>query len=201
MVPRSAPPRLNAAQGDASRILLILDLDETLVHAEEPPISRDPHSVLFGYGIHLRPGLADFLHRVESGFRLAVWTSSSLDYASRVCNLIFPNSSALEFVWARDKCTRRWEPESQTEVHAKRLAKLTRYGYDLRRILVVDDSPEKHEKNYGNLVRISAFEGDPADDELMHLAEYLRELSQQPDMRRVEKRGWRSRRDTCRGAR
>ncbi|MBB6095638.1 RNA polymerase II subunit A small phosphatase-like protein [Povalibacter uvarum] len=199
MIPRSAPPRFST--GDDGRILLILDLDETLVHAQEPPFSLDPHCVLFGYGIHLRPGLTDFLHQVTTGFRLAVWTSSSLDYASHVCNLIFPDPTTLEFIWARDKCTRRWEPESQTEVHAKRLAKLTRFGYDLRRVLVVDDSPEKHEKNYGNLVRISAFEGDPADAELLHLAKYLHELSQQPDMRRVEKRGWRSRRNTDRGAR
>jgi RNA polymerase II subunit A small phosphatase-like protein len=62
-------------------------------------------------------------------------------------------------------------------------------------VLIVDDSPEKHIKNYGNLIRVSSFEGSIADDELRWLARYLQELSTVTNVRAVEKRGWRSRYD------
>jgi hypothetical protein len=56
---------------------------------------------------------------------------------------------------------------------------------------MVDDSPEKHTRNYGNLVRIAPFTGNLADAELAHLARYLRQLATLPDVRCIEKRGWR----------
>jgi len=58
---------------------------------------------------------------------------------------------------------------------------------------VVDDSARKHERNYGNLVTVRPFEGDPADDELVHLERYLLALADVPNVRAIEKRGWRNR--------
>lgn len=74
---------------------------------------------------------------------------------------------------------------------AKRLNKL-RKRYPLERVLVVDDSPEKHLKNFGNLVRVAPFEGDPNDRELDALSVYLTSLATCTNLRAVEKRGWRS---------
>jgi carboxy-terminal domain RNA polymerase II polypeptide A small phosphatase len=173
-------------------MLLVLDLDETLIHATEVCNSRPPDHVVFQYGVYLRPGLGKFLEHVANVFRVAVWTSSSLDYAEQVCALIFAEPARLDFLWARDRCTVRHDWERQTSCYAKRLRKLRRYGYDLKRVLVVDDSPEKHTHNYGNLVRIAPFCGDPADVELAHLARYLSHLSTQPNVRCIEKRGWRT---------
>nr|WP_305119105.1 NIF family HAD-type phosphatase [Tahibacter harae] len=84
-------------------------------------------------------------------------------------------------------------PRSDTWAQTKPLRKLRRRDYGLRRVLVVDDSPEKHTRNYANLVAVQAFEGDPADDELPRLARYLEQLAPEPDHRRVEKRRWRRR--------
>jgi RNA polymerase II subunit A small phosphatase-like protein len=183
---------------DDPRILLILDLDETLLWATDRPIDAEPAHRAFDYGIYWRPGLHTFIQRTATLFRLAVWTSSSGDYADLVCEPIFRDVS-LEFVWARDRCTRMLdyasEPYHRPEpYYAKRLGKLRKYGYDLQRVLVVDDTPEKHSKNYGNLITVKAFEGDPMDRELAFLAQYLEELAVvSGDVRRPEKRGWRSR--------
>jgi len=68
-----------------------------------------------------------------------------------------------------------------------------RRGYALERVLVVDDSPEKHTRNYGNLVRVEPFLGDPSDDELSHLARYLPTLAKAENVRSIEKRRWRQR--------
>jgi len=53
----------------------------------------------------------------------------------------------------------------------------------------VDDSPEKLSRNYGNLVRVQPYAGG-MDDVLELLAGYLATLSEEHDVRRVEKRGW-----------
>src|SRR5688572_23717435 len=134
------------------RLLLVLDLDETLIHASESRLSQAADYELPPYFIYRRPGLAEFLSAVSPAFRLAVWTSSSPAYARAVCPLIFPDLQRLEFVWARDRCTPTRAFDTDSWCDAKPLKKLKRRGYDLDRVVVVDDSPEKHTRNYGNLV-------------------------------------------------
>lgn len=73
----------------------------------------------------------------------------------------------------------------------KVLRKVRRRGYDLERVLFVDDSPEKHVLNYGNLIHVPPFEGDLQDDELRPLLAYIDGLAAVPNLRKVEKRYWR----------
>ena len=86
----------------------------------------------------------------------------------------------------------QWDYETGSMCGAKRLHKVARQGYPLERMLVVDDSPEKHTKNYGNLVRVLPFEGDMNDRELDMLSAYLVTLATCTNVRKVEKRGWRN---------
>ena len=72
----------------------------------------------------------------------------------------------------------------------KKLEKLKRKGYQLERVIVVDDSPEKHRAAYGNLVRVHPYEGDVDDDELPKLGEYLDSLRTVENIRLVDKRHW-----------
>lgn len=173
------------------RPLLILDLDETLIHASERPMAQTPDFVVAHYALYRRPGVAAFLEKMARHYELAVWTSSSPAYAQAVIAALFAAPERLAFVWASDRCTLRRDLESDTWCQSKPLHKVRRRGYDLRRVLVVDDSPEKHTRNYGNLVAVQPFEGDPADDELPRLGRYLERLAGEPDFRRIEKRGWR----------
>ncbi len=175
------------------RHLLVLDLDETLVYASDKPLSRSPEFTVPPYLLYLRPGVQPFLEQAGRLFRLAIWTSSSPNYARAVCSLLFRKPDSLAFIWASDRCTMRRDLETDTWCNTKPLQKLRRRGYDLNRILVVDDSPEKHTRNYGNLIHVAPYEGDPSDDELFHLSRYLEQISQEPDVRRIEKRNWRKR--------
>lgn len=177
------------------RLLLVLDLDETLVYATEVPLAAEADYEVPPYFIYLRPGVREFVRSVSSLFRLAVWTSSSPAYARAICPLVFDQPEFLEFVWASDRCTPTRHFETDSWCNAKPLRKLKRRGFELSRVLVVDDSPEKHTRNYGNLVAISPFTGDPNDDELVHLSKYLEQLASHADVRRVEKRHWRRRLD------
>lgn len=173
-------------------ILLVLDLDETLLFADEIGTGRPADFEVAEYLVYKRPGLDAFIETIRPHFQLAVWTSSTRLYAEAVVPHLFPPGLDLRFVWARDRCTQRFDPDRHEYVWTKNLSKLKRLGHALERVLIVDDSPEKLEKHYGNLVRVHPFEGNPEDRELEALGRYLPTLSQIANVRRVEKRFWRA---------
>lgn len=55
---------------------------------------------------------------------------------------------------------------------------------------MIDDSPEKHIDNYGNLVQVTPYFGVNPDDELLKLIQYLEKIKLEPNIRSIEKRGW-----------
>lgn len=78
-------------------------------------------------------------------------------------------------------------------IDLKNLAKLKSRGYRMENIIMIDDTPEKLARNYGNLVRVLEYRGQIDDDELKRLMHYLPTLKSVPNVRTVEKRGWRNR--------
>jgi len=173
-----------------NQLLVILDLDETLIHSVESLIDRPPDFNCGPYSVYMRPGLTDFLSRLRERFRIAIWTSSSRDYADCIVCHTFPASYPLEFMWCRERCTLRLDDDTRKPYWLKNLRKVKRGGHDLSRVVCVDDSPEKHSLNYGNLVRVRAYLGEAEDNELPRLLQYLEVLDKAPDVRRVEKRSW-----------
>ena len=175
--------------------LLILDLDETLVYATKRRLQVEHAAKVAEYFIYERPHLHPFLDYCFQHFKVAIWTASTRKYADLVVGHIFASrDEELEFLWARDRCTHKVNPNSWTYFMLKDLKKVKRRGYQLETILTVDDTPEKWSKQYGNFVRVEPFEGDLSDDELLQLIPFLTYL-QTFDNVRVEKRGWRKRSD------
>jgi RNA polymerase II subunit A small phosphatase-like protein len=170
--------------------LLVLDLDETLVHATEDPLERPGDHQIGPYSIYRRPGLEDFLERCFAAFEVAVWTASTLDYALPTLAEL-TELDRFSFVWGRERCTLRCDPETREYERLKDLSKLRRRGYAREKIIFVDDTPAKIARSYGNYVRIRPFEGDLDDRELYLLSKYLEHLGPEPDVRRIEKRTWR----------
>ncbi len=56
---------------------------------------------------------------------------------------------------------------------------------------MIDDTPRKLSRHYGNHLGLTVFEGDPDDRELLDVLPYLEWLRGQPNFRRIDKRGWR----------
>lgn len=191
------------------KVLLILDLDETLIHATAEKISTDFDFQVYQYFVYKRPGLTEFLAQCATHFTLAIWSSASDDYVQEVVRQIFPTDLTPAFVWGRSRCTRFMIPEMDEEgfysldysrkyEFAKRLKKAARRGYDLKRTLIVDDTPEKISHNYGNAIYIKPYLGETTDNlgettdnELPALAEYLLSLKDAENVRTLEKRYWR----------
>jgi len=170
--------------------LLILDLDETLFHATQQPLSIRHDFMLEQYHIYLRPCLAPFLTFCHTHFQLAVWTSSTADYAEAIVQRIFPAPEELLFLWHREQCIHRVDSSNYEPVYIKDLKKVKRKGFNLDHVIALDDSPEKLQRNYGNLLRVKPFYGSPEDDELSLLMPCLEQLKKAQNIRRVEKRGW-----------
>lgn len=171
-------------------ILLILDVDETLLHATERPLDHKVDFRCGPYHVYRRPHVEAFLRRCAQQFRLAVWSSSTEDYLAGVLAQTVPRDVTLEFTWSRTRCVQRFDPEWHTHYYVKDLKKVKRLGFDLGRVLVVDDTPQKLERNYGNAIYIKPYVGSLTDDELPRLQRYLETLVDADDVRRVEKRDW-----------
>jgi len=182
--------------------LLILDLDETLIHATAEKIRDDFDFQVYQYFAYQRPGLATFLTQCAAYFQLAVWSSASDDYVQAVVGHIFSPGLTPVFVWGRSRCTRFPLPEldeygfssldyASHYEFAKRLKKVKRLGFDLKKTLIVDDTPEKVSQNYGNAIYIKPYSWASDDQELAHLADYLHSLQAVENVRTIEKRYWR----------
>ena len=172
--------------------LLVLDLDETLVFATEEQLAIPMNAKVGKYFVYDRPHVREFLAFCLKEFRVGVWTSSTESYAGEIVDHLFGDTSILEFVWARSRCTLKFDHHEWTHLRVKNLKKVKKLGFNLEEILVIDDTPQKWARQYGNLVRVSEFEGDSDDTELLDLVPYLEYLKSVPNVREIEKRGWRS---------
>lgn len=183
-----------------TRLLLILDLDETLIYASETPLERPADFCVYGYHVYRRPWLAEFLEECFEDFEVAVWSSASDLYVQAVVERIFPDHSKLRFVWGRSRATLRrstgdidgymldpWDHQH----YLKPLVKVKKRGWPLERMLIVDDTPAKCIRNYGNAIYAREWNGDLADEELRLLSRYLKEIKAVPNVRTIEKRKWR----------
>lgn len=183
-----------------NKILLILDLDETLIHARQEALNEQAAFNVFDYHIYKRPFLDAFLEAVKDDFILAIWSSASDDYVEEIVKRIIPKSIDLAFVWGNSRCTYRrnfnledsgYNDDFKNHYHyIKPLKKLKRQGYKLSKILIVDDSPHKSKDNYGNAIYIKEFVGAAKDTELKLLAKYLKTLKNKENVRLIEKRNW-----------
>lgn len=190
--------RPESAQSKIDRPLLILDLDEALVYTVEvdkpqPRGGLTPDYVVGSckHQVYRRPFLTEFLTAVWRHYNVAVWSSGGKDYVEQTISLIMEGFPQPLFVWSVPRCTRRFNHDTHEEYYIKDLKKVRKKGYNPGRMLIVDDTPAKSERNYGCAVYIKEFNGEADDRELLYLAQYLESIADYPDFRTLEKRGWR----------
>lgn len=170
--------------------LLILDRDETLIHATERPLDHPMDFSTEMYSVYKRPFVDEFLRFCRVHFHVGVWTTADSDFAKNVVDNVFSKDFQLQFIWSHERCTRQYDSELMEAYYVKDLAKLKRKGYRLEYVIIVDDTPRKLERNYGNLVQIQEWVGDHADRELLRLMKYLVVLNEVENIRLIEKRSW-----------
>lgn len=161
------------------RLLVILDLDETLVHVPARPLGRRADFYVRGHAGYRRPHLERFFHDLRGQYHVAIWTTATASYAEAVVGEIIPFRRELAFLWSADACA--------SEGGIKALRKVEALGFDLARVLVVDDSPEKLPADRASLIPIAPFMGATDDAELPPVAKLIHHLATQEDVRAIEK--------------
>ncbi|XP_018905744.1 CTD nuclear envelope phosphatase 1 homolog isoform X2 [Bemisia tabaci] len=173
------------------RKVLVLDLDETLIHSYHDGVVRttvkpvippdfvlkvviDTHPVRFF--VHKRPHVDFFLDIVSQWYELVVFTASMEIYGAAVADILDNNRGILRKRFYRQHCT----PESGC--YTKDLSAICS---DLSSIFILDNSPGAYRSHPENAIPIRSWTQDPSDTALLSLLPVLDALRFTQDVRSV----------------
>ncbi|CAG9856245.1 unnamed protein product [Phyllotreta striolata] len=173
------------------RKVLVLDLDETLIHSHHdgvvrqtvrpgtPPdfvlkVTIDRHPVRFF--VHKRPHVDFFLDIVSQWYELVVFTASMEIYGAAVADKLDAGRGILQRRFYRQHCT----PELGS--YTKDLCVI---GSDLSSVFILDNSPGAYRAYPDNAIPIKSWFSDPTDIALLNLLPVLDALRFTADVRSV----------------
>nr|XP_010916740.3 probable C-terminal domain small phosphatase [Elaeis guineensis] len=167
-----APPTPLPPPSFPGRKTVILDLDETLVHAKtDPPPERydfTVHPVIDGqiltFYVLKRPGVDELLKEAAKAFEVVVFTAGLREYASLVLDHLDPGGEIISHRLYRDSCK---------EMEGKFVKDLSVMGRDLDRVVIVDDNPNAYAFQPENAVPVAPFINDLGDRELQKVIKFL----------------------------
>ena len=146
------PPQ---AAEDADKIVLVLDLDETLIYAREGPLFA-------------RPGLDEFFALVGSACEVVVWTAGLRAYAQAILREIDKGGVVKHLIYRHEK----WF--TGRAGYRKDLAAL---GRNLDRTIIIENTPDCIRGYQQNGILVEDYEGgERADNTIPALTTVLREL-------------------------
>lgn len=171
--------------------LLILDIDETLIHSDVLEPDFYDFMVLNKYYTIKRPYIDDFLKYAFDNFTVGIFTSSTEDYAIEILNNLNVELDKLLFLWDREKCTSKFNYDMYTYNCVKKIDKVRKsFNWNINKMIIVDNDINSAIYNYGNLICVKDFLYDLKDVELNKLINYLEKIKNAENIRNIEKRGW-----------
>ena len=165
--------------------LLVLDLDETLIHfsSDENKAKYLQHQALYVsptkkeiiLRFNVRPHIEEFLQSMSQHYEICVFTASDMTYAKTMVNYIDPERKYIKRIFDRRYCclTKRGYVVKDLRIFGRE--------YKLSNILLVDNSTYCFMPQIGNGVPIVSFERNMKDKELLNLKEYLLKTASQND--------------------
>lgn len=153
---------------------LILDLDETLIHADfNEQFCNHDHSVYFEYDgeevsvdIFVRPGVQEFLKRMSQIFEIFIFTAGRKEYADACIDIIDPERKIIKHRLYRDSCI-----PINNRIYVKDLRIFVNRKQE--NLILVDNSFYSFANQPKNGVLINSFYHDEDDKELLNLLNYL----------------------------
>lgn len=167
------------------RKVLILDLDETLIHllsktsrmSTSHMVEVRLNNLATLYYVYKRPFCDEFLGLVTEWYDVYVFTASAREYADPVINWLERDRKYFKKRFYREHCTLR--------KGAGYIKDLSILGIDLARVILVDNSPISYSLNYENALDIEGWIDDPTDNELLQLLPLLNALRFVTDVRYI----------------
>ncbi|XP_077997976.1 carboxy-terminal domain RNA polymerase II polypeptide A small phosphatase 1-like isoform X2 [Glandiceps talaboti] len=161
------------------KLCIVIDLDETLVHSSFKPVSNADFVVpveidgtIHQVYVLKRPYVDEFLQKMGELFECVLFTASLSKYADPVADLL-DKWGVFRARLFRDSCV----------FHRGNYVKdLSRLGRDLKRIIIVDNSPASYIFHPENAVPVASWFDDMSDTELLDLIPFLENLSKVDDV-------------------
>ena len=183
---------------DANRKLLILDLDETLIHSDLDFLLKEKNvkydTVLYfdseeekniPLPIIIRPGIYDFLDYASKNFDLVVFTASDQQYADTIINYIERDKKYFKMRLYRNNCI-----FIDPGLYIKDLRIFDSFK-KLEDIIILDNSLFSFANQLNNGILITSFFDDKEDTFLYNAKEYLEFIKNEKDIREVNKENFR----------
>jgi CTD small phosphatase-like protein 2 len=158
---------------------LILDLDETLIHADfDNNYPEHDSTVSFKYNdedvtvnLLIRPGVEEFLKNISENFEIFIFTASIKEYADAVLNHLDPENKYFKFRFYRQNCI-----SVKNKIFIKDLRIFGNRKQE--NLIMVDNSLYSFTNQISNGVLINSFYNDKEDKELFNLMAYLKNYLQ-----------------------
>ena len=169
--------------------VLLLDLDETLIHAdfeeefiEDEAIKYDAVIKFFpkvenyeqnieneecSVGIFVRNGVNEFLREVSKHFYVGIFTASVKEYADAVISFLDPENKYIKFRLYRNNCI------NFNNCFTIKDLKIFK-DYDLKKTVLLDNSIYSFSNQLSNGILINSFYHDKSDMELYNVLNYLK---------------------------
>jgi len=176
-------PSLALRKKRKEKKVLVLDLDETLIHSTSRgsrnhdymiEVLLDKHICL--YYVYKRPYVDSFLKKVSEWYKVVVFTASLKEYADPVIDYLDPENKIFSKRYFRESCQYR------NGLYMKDLQIIEK---DLSKICLVDNSSFSYEINKENGIPIETWINDPKDRELLNLLPFLDALRFVEDVRSI----------------
>lgn len=168
---------------------LILDMDETLIHAKpkvkgnedfepdfEITLKDEEYDSELVFMVKMRPGLVECLERLSEFYEIAVFTAAERTYATKIIKHFDPDGTYIKHILSRESCVH------VNNFYVKDLRIIS--DRKLEEMVIVDNSIVAFAFNLDNGVPINDFRGEePMDEELIYMTSYLEDIYHYEDIR------------------
>ena len=148
------PPFLPKKLHEDNKLVLILDLDECLVHSFKGDIALCCFA---------RPGIIKFLTEIKNMYEIGIFTSSAQDYADLIIDKISKN--LFDF---------RLYRQHITDSKNNKYKDLSKIGRDMSKLIFIDNHPLNFELQPENSFYINTWEFDLFDKQFLGLEKVLK---------------------------
>ena len=164
---------------DKSKLTLVLDMDETLIHSSFVNINEEPTTnktydtsikmkcrEFTCYG-QCRPHLEEFLEQMSQHYELVCFTASDQCYADPILDIIDPKRTIKHRLY-RDSCYM---------ICGAYVKDLRCLGRPLERTIILDNNLWSFVFQMDNGIHIKTWKGDEKDQELKQVGKFLKNLA------------------------
>ncbi len=150
---------MNSEGNEKKDFILVLDLDETLVHYQEENLEGK---------VFFRPYLDTFLKEMNKNFTIMIFTAALKDYADMIIDHLDPEKKIIQ-----KRFYRRDTMFTDKDYSIKDLTKISK---DLAKIIIIDNMPDNFKKQHENGIFIKSWYNDETDRALLNLIPILKDF-------------------------